>query len=235
MTPATPARRSETGAVAAGLRSTLRLVYRAVARSPAAPFLRSPVIERARRRVTATGVEPADVIDILELLRASGVETWLAGGWACDALLGEQTRPHADLDLVIAERDRRPACEALARDGFALTEVYEAGLMRTAIELLDRRGRRKVAMHLVDFLSDRVDSWTASLRRTMQELQLGTQEVFATGTIAGRSLPCVSAPALVALHTGYEPRPEDRRDVCLLCARFSLRVPPGYDCPGDAA
>jgi lincosamide nucleotidyltransferase A/C/D/E len=227
--------RGERRVAAAGARGALRVAYRALTRTPAARLLRLPAIERARRRLTATRINAADVPYIVGLLSAAGVEAWLAGGWACDALLAEQTRPHGDLDLVIAETHRQPACEVLADHGFALTEVFEAGLMRTALELLDRRGRRKVALHPLDMTSNRTDAWPVSLRRTMADLELGPEEIFVTGTVAGHQLPCLSAPALVALHTGYEPREEDRRDVCLLCTRFSLPVPPGYECPNDGA
>jgi hypothetical protein len=34
-----------------------------------------------------------DVVEILDRLDAAGVEAWLDGGWAVDAVLGEQTRP----------------------------------------------------------------------------------------------------------------------------------------------
>ena len=35
------------------------------------------------------------------MLQSAGVRVWLDGGWSVDALLGEQTRPHADLDLAV--------------------------------------------------------------------------------------------------------------------------------------
>jgi len=40
-----------------------------------------------------------DVLEIVDLLEGVGVESWVDGGWSVDALLGEQTRPHEDLDL----------------------------------------------------------------------------------------------------------------------------------------
>jgi lincosamide nucleotidyltransferase A/C/D/E len=177
----------------------------------------------------------ADVVEIIGLLRSAGVATWLAGGWACDALLGEQTRVHADLDLLVAEQDRGRACEVLEQHGFALAEEFDAGLMSLALELLDRRRRRKVALHLVDIAADAPGEWAVSLGERMQSLGLDSAELFATGTVAGRELPCLSPAALLALHTGYEPREEDRRDISVMCARFSLPAPPGYERALDAA
>jgi lincosamide nucleotidyltransferase A/C/D/E len=45
----------------------------------------------------------ADVIEIYTELERLGVRIWIDGGWGVDALLGRQTRPHADLDIAVEE------------------------------------------------------------------------------------------------------------------------------------
>jgi lincosamide nucleotidyltransferase A/C/D/E len=40
------------------------------------------------------------LVDLLQLFESTGIEVWLDGGWAVDALLGEQTRPHKDVDII---------------------------------------------------------------------------------------------------------------------------------------
>jgi hypothetical protein len=63
------------------------------------------------------------VLAVLAELEAAGVAAWIDGGWGIDALLGRQTRPHDDLDLVVAA-DAVPACRmVLAAGGFALDGV----------------------------------------------------------------------------------------------------------------
>ena len=37
----------------------------------------------------------------MALLEENGLEVYVDGGWAVDALLGEQTRPHDDLDIAM--------------------------------------------------------------------------------------------------------------------------------------
>lgn len=43
--------------------------------------------------------------DAVELFASVGKPWWVAGGWALDLFLGEQTRPHDDLDLVVLRHD----------------------------------------------------------------------------------------------------------------------------------
>src|SRR3954452_1360623 len=47
-------------------------------------------------------------------LREYGVEASVGGGWAVDALLGRQTRPHADLDVWAPAHDFEGLLSALA-------------------------------------------------------------------------------------------------------------------------
>ena len=63
-------------------------------------------------------IDAADASRILGQLEAAGLVVWLDGGWGVDALLGYQTRPHQDLDLVIARDDLAAAQQTLAAAGF---------------------------------------------------------------------------------------------------------------------
>ena len=45
------------------------------------------------------------VLQILDTLRSAGVTATVDGGWGVDALVGRETRPHEDLDLVVALGD----------------------------------------------------------------------------------------------------------------------------------
>lgn len=55
-----------------------------------------------------TEMHSKDVVELYKTLNELGIEIWLDGGWGVDALLGEQTRSHDDLDLVIQEKDLPP-------------------------------------------------------------------------------------------------------------------------------
>jgi lincosamide nucleotidyltransferase A/C/D/E len=56
-----------------------------------------------------TGAE--DVVEVLESLTVAHVPWWVAGGWGVDALVGEQTRMHDDVDVMVPG-DALPTAEA---------------------------------------------------------------------------------------------------------------------------
>ena len=60
----------------------------------------------------------ARAVETLDRLSAAGVEAVVVGGWGVDALVGEQSRVHRDLDLFLARRDMGAAVEALSRLGY---------------------------------------------------------------------------------------------------------------------
>lgn len=163
-----------------------------------------------------------DVLEILGRLDDAGVETWLDGGWAVDALLGEQTRPHEDLDLIARIADLVALREALAPADFE--EV--AGGRDVNFVLRDGAGR-EVDIHAIAF-DDRGDG-----RYPMVD---GPDWVFPAdgfhgrGWIAGHEVRCLTAEVQMLCHAhGYVPAPTDIHDMRLLNARLGTRLLPPYD------
>jgi lincosamide nucleotidyltransferase A/C/D/E len=93
-------------------------------------------------RMTMTA---ADVVEILGWLGAASVDVWLDGGWGVDALVGEQTREHEDLDLIVRDAHVPRMREVLAAHGF-----IEVGGVPQHFVLADERGR-DVEIHPVRF------------------------------------------------------------------------------------
>lgn len=162
----------------------------------------------------------ADVLDVLERLREAGVRVWLDGGWGVDALVQEQTRPHDDLDVVIALSDAAAAIGALVDSGYAISEEERP----TRFVVRDSHDRR-VDFHTVVF--DEEGGGT-------QYLQDGSAwryppEGFAgRGSVGGQPVACISPAVQVLCHLGYEPDDTDRHDLQLLADRFGLRLPSPY-------
>jgi lincosamide nucleotidyltransferase A/C/D/E len=46
-------------------------------------------------------MEAEQLAAFLRLLDGRGLQAWVAGGWAVNAVVGRQTHPHADLDRAI--------------------------------------------------------------------------------------------------------------------------------------
>src|SRR5438105_4430241 len=128
----------------------------------------------------------------------------MAGGWACEALVGEQSREHADLELVVPDAQAPRAFEALQRRGFSIYERRQAALLNCAVELIDR-SRRRIALHLVEVDGAGRGDWSRSLRAAGAAVGQECQELFGTGGLDGRRVRCMSAAAQLVLHTGYPP------------------------------
>ena len=59
----------------------------------------------------------AEVLSLIRELDAQSVDVCLGGGWSVDALLGEQTREHSDLDLWSASPDLEGLFRVIAARG----------------------------------------------------------------------------------------------------------------------
>jgi len=160
-----------------------------------------------------------DVADLVGLLADVGVEVWLDGGWGVDALLGEQTRPHDDLDLVAQLQDVPTLQEALARRGFLLA----GGGAPMSFELTDDEGRQ-VDVHPVVF-DERGDG--VYRMRDGGDWLYPANGFAGVGHVGGRRVRCRTAEVQLLCHGGYEPDADDLHDMRALADRFGLELPEG--------
>ncbi|MCX5399710.1 nucleotidyltransferase domain-containing protein [Streptomyces sp. NBC_00102] len=180
----------------------------------------------------------AEVLSVLSLLRRAGAEVWIGGGWGIDALIGEQTRDHRDLDLM-HRRDQEPAVlAALAGAGFTesldqrpvrfVLTSSEDGVSPSGRSSPSRRspspaGRssspsyRELDLHPLVFAADG-SAVQASPEPDRPFRYPATS--FVTGTIGGTRVPCLSAEQQAYFHQGYEPTPRDLHDMALLRRAF---------------
>ena len=75
-----------------------------------------------------------------------GVRIWIDGGWAVDALLGRQTRHHADIDIVIQQKDVDAVVHMLQIRGYLPAHQNDNRPWNFA---LDNGVRRRVDLHVV--------------------------------------------------------------------------------------
>jgi lincosamide nucleotidyltransferase A/C/D/E len=162
-----------------------------------------------------------DVVAIISLLQDAHCPAWIDGGWGVDALLGRQTRDHADLDLAIALSNVSIAQNLLMRPlGYA---VYQD-------EMPTRLDLRDAADHRIDFHPLVFDTY-GNGRQQLPDGNWGVYPVEGLqgiGSIDGLTVRCLTPELQLQFHLGYEPDDDDRHDVAALCQHFGLVVPDGY-------
>ena len=163
-------------------------------------------------------MDAARVLDLLAHLTARNIPVWLDGGWAVDALLQEQTRPHDDLDLVAPLEDSARIEQALHERGFVLA----GGGAPLSFELVDGEGHQ-VDVHPAAF----TPNGDAAYRMADGEDWIYPADGFAgVGRILGWEVPCLTPGVVMVSHTtGYALDEAHQQDVKALGERFGIPLP----------
>jgi lincosamide nucleotidyltransferase A/C/D/E len=164
-----------------------------------------------------------DVLEILSRLDRGGIEWWLDGGWGVDALVGEQTRPHDDLDLAVLLVDIERLAAVLPEFHHVRQEEWPS-----AYVLRDERGRH------VDFHPLELDADGNGLQP-----QVGGghavwphEALASVGWIRDRAVRCRSPEFQLESHLYAGHDDIDWHDMRVLCERFGFTPPeprpPGF-------
>jgi lincosamide nucleotidyltransferase A/C/D/E len=170
-------------------------------------------------------VTAEDALFLYQLLLANAVPAWLVGGWGIDALLGEQTREHKDLDILVLVDDVGRLLALLEREGCRFAYLWEENRAvddrkgnpaATAFVCKDD-GTREIDAHAMwlDELGNGIPAWV------MEEgFRFRREDLAGQGWIMGVEVRCISPRMQAALHTGY-PLPETQvGDMLRLRAKF---------------
>ena len=162
-------------------------------------------------------VNKADAIEIILYAEENEIDIWLDGGWGVDALLGEETRSHNDIDLFVEEKNGKTFIEILKEKGF--TEVIEAYTTTDHTVWKDDKDRI-IDLHVFEF-NEQGD--------LVFEGESYPSNVFSgIGKIGNKVVKCIDAENQVLFHLGYEHDENDVHDVGLLCERFNIPIPSEY-------
>jgi lincosamide nucleotidyltransferase A/C/D/E len=153
---------------------------------------------------------------LIRLLEQHSLEVYVDGGWAVDALLGEQTRPHDDLDIALPHSQVPDLRALLGTRGFE--EQFREDAWECNFVLADKHGSR------VDVHSYTLDE----MGRNIFGVPYRSEHLTGRGTIDGFPVRCIAPDWLVKFHTGYEADDGDYHDVRLLCERFGFELPEEY-------
>ncbi len=162
-----------------------------------------PLPHRALARLSATVYRnpPLSTLTLLSIvgeLRDAGISYWVSGGWGVDALVGNPTRIHRDLDLVVEQSDVERAIDAIVALGYR--EWYRT---ESDVPLFSR-----IVFHNHPVAGQAVDIHPLDVASTQIE--------FATGSIEGTEIPCLSTAVQLKTHTAYKKRWRDRADIALM-------------------
>jgi len=158
-----------------------------------------------------------DVVEIIKLLEQNGIEVYVDGGWGVDALLGEQTRIHEDLDIVVPHRYVSKLRELLEARGYK--DVPRDDTRDCNFVLGDDKG------HLVDIHSYTFDENGENIYGVAYK----PHHLTGTGTIDGYPVKCPPPDVMIEFHTGYELDETDYKDTKALCEKFGIPMPRDYD------
>jgi lincosamide nucleotidyltransferase A/C/D/E len=157
-----------------------------------------------------------DAAELIAFLVENGLEVYVDGGWAIDAVLGEQTRPHDDLDIAMPHAQVPRLRALLSPRGFR--EEPRDDSWECNFVLADEAGRR------LDVHSYTLDAAGLNLGGVPYR----AEHLTGRGVIDGYPVRCIPPEWLVKFHTGYELDDNDWRDVRRLCERFHIPVPDEY-------
>jgi lincosamide nucleotidyltransferase A/C/D/E len=157
-----------------------------------------------------------DAADLIALLEQNGLEVHVDGGWAVDAVIGEQTRPHDDLDIALSHAQVPRLRALLSTRGFR--EQQRDDSWECNFVLADEAGRQ------LDVHSYTLDAGGLNV----ESVPYSAEHLTGRGVIGGSAVRCISPEWLVKFHTGYELDDKDWHDVRLLCERFEIEVPDEY-------
>ena len=157
--------------------------------------------------------------ELYALIDRAQIPIWIDGGWAVDALLGEQTRPHEDLDIVVQTSDLPEILKLYASAGIvAAGEDYALPwnfLLRDDSSI-------QVDIHAIWFTKTGIPMYGPT------DKAVEYPDLSGRGAIAGLPVKCSTAQSIVEGRTGFTLRERDVHDVALLCARFGIPMPDEY-------
>jgi lincosamide nucleotidyltransferase A/C/D/E len=175
-------------------------------------------------------VTPDDVVRIYQLLEEHGIALWLTGGWGIDALLGQNTRPHKDLDIFVLVNDVVRLNALLGEQGYQLVKLWSENLsttdsswnkIETGYVLGDGAGR-ELDVHALrlDSLGNGFPAWKmeAGFFFTPGDLS-------GAGTVNGHPVRCQSAANQLLCHTGYKLPEYQWGDLDKLHEKFGVEFP----------
>lgn len=161
-------------------------------------------------------MKAADVVNFVQLCEQNGIEIYIDGGWGVDALLGEQTRTHSDLDIALPHKFVPKLRELLEARGYR--DVERDDTRDCNFVLGDNEGHQ-VDIHSYTFDRDGNNIFGVAYK---------PEHLTGKGIINGYPVKCIPPDVMIEFHSGYEIDDDDYHDVKKLCDTFGFELPDEY-------
>lgn len=159
-----------------------------------------------------------DVTSLYVKFNEHGIDVWIDGGWGVDALMGKQTRPHGDLDIVIQEKDINQIKELLESQGYKVLQRDD--LTYNYFHMADNNG------HEVDVTAIHFNEKGDGIWGPEENNEFNPADSFkGMGEINSLEIKCISLDFAIKFRLGHEIWSHDAEDVRSLCEKFNLEVP----------
>ena len=156
------------------------------------------------------------VLGLYNRFRENGITVWIDGGWGVDALLGRQTREHADLDIAVHRKDNSKLRELLENIGYKEERRDDSSefmyAMKNGVGIV-------VDIHAFEYDEN---------GKNIYGIEYPFGSLTGTGIIDGQEVNCIAPRFQFRFKTGYEPKEKDLHDVRALGKKFGFKLPSGY-------
>lgn len=158
------------------------------------------------------------VVDLYKNLENLGIKIWIDGGWSVDALLGENTRKHSDLDIAIQYKDFIKFREYLESQGYK--EIERDADKKWNFVLGDEKGN-EVDVHAFNFDSN---------GHIIEGIEYPDESLTGTGVINGYKVRCISPEYMVKFLAEwvYKHPQKYLQAISALCEKFNIDLPQEY-------
>ena len=157
-----------------------------------------------------------NVLNLYNIFKENGVIVWIDGGWGVDALLGLQTREHADLDIAVHRKDNAKLRLLLENGGYQEDPREDSSEF---MYVMKNETGICVDIHVFEYDANGKNTYG---------IPYPFGSLTGTGIIDGQEVNCIDPEWQFRFKTGYEPKDKDIHDVRALSRKFGFELPEKY-------
>lgn len=168
-------------------------------------------------------MQQKEVIDLYNQLENIEIKIWIDGGWAVDALLEKQTRPHNDLDIAIQQKDIPKFKKLLELQKY---KIIKRGGAKPHNFVMGNNKGKEVDVHVI-VLNEKGDGIYGPAENGEM---YPAESLTGTGTIEGQTVRCISPKYMVEFLAPWIHKWPEKylQAVADLCEKFNIPLPEEY-------